>query len=394
MAGWWSTDSGGGGGGSSVLSDLSSGFNVSTQLGSIAQELQTGSTRANLQAATSAAKLGSSTGAFGASSGTVGSLAADVTNLANIVTGIQRGGVTGYTSAAANAGMMAGRLAPMLAREGLVSAGTSADLQLAGNAAGMLAVPLSLYQFAKSWQSGATGADALAGMQTGATIGTAVLPGIGTLIGAGIGAAAGALTSVFGGGKADMETTEWNQLAGKFNELPASQQSQVMFSPQQAFINLAGTMDAKNNSPGHSQPIEQVFGRMGEANLVSQMTQQINSQLAAGAITKSSSVNDIYNKVVAPWLASKGASINMNERTSSGQAEGPALVQSLKSLIGAYASGALTAQTPVGAQGQTIPGLQAFGTAPPPQNIQIQQQHTQTLQRLIAGFPLGRAMQL
>lgn len=392
MAGWWSTDTGGGG--SSAVSALSGGFDVSQELGSIAQELQTGSTKANIQAATTAAKLGTQTGAFGTASSTVGSLASDVTNLANIVTGIQRGGVTGYGSAAANAGMMAGRLAPMLAREGLVSAGASADLQLAGNAAGMLAVPLSLYQFAKSWQSGATGADALAGMQTGATIGTAVLPGIGTLVGAGIGAAAGALTSVFGGGKADMETTEWNSLAGKFNQLPASQQSQIMFSPSQAFINLAGTMDAKNNSPGHSQPIEQVFGRMGEANLVSQMTQQINSQLAAGTITKNSSVNDIYNNVVAPWLASKGASINMNERTSSGQAEGPALVQSLKSLIGAYASGALTAQSQVGAQGQTIPGLQAFGTAPPPQNIQIQQQHTQTLQRLIAGFPLGRAMQL
>lgn len=392
MAGWWSTDSGGGGGGSSALSDLSQGFGLTSQLGSIAQELQTGSTKANVQAATTAAKLGSQTGAFGTASSTVGSFAADVTNLTNIIQGIQRGGVTGYGGAAANAGMLAGRLAPMLAREGLVSAGASADLQLAGNAAGMLAVPLSLYQFAKSWQSGATGADALAGMQTGATIGTAVLPGVGTLIGAGIGAAAGALTSVFGGGKADMETTEWNQLTGKFNALTPTQQSQVIFSPQQAFINLAGTMDAKNNSPGHSQPIEQVFGRMGEANLVNQMTRQINRQLEAGAITKNSSVNDIYNKVVAPWLASKGASINMGERTTTGHAEGPALVQSLKSLIGAYASGALTSQTAVGAQGQTIPGLQPFGTTDQQiqAQIQAQKQHTQSLHALIGSFPLGK----
>lgn len=392
MAGWWSST---GSSSSSPLSDLSSGFDVASSLGSIAQEVQAGTGKAQVQAATTAAKLGARTGAFGTSSGTVGSFAGDVTNLANIITGVQRGGVMGYGTAAVNAGALAGRLAPTLAQTGMLSAGASADLQLAGQAAGVLAVPLSVYQFAKSWQSGATGADALAGAQTGATIGTAVLPGIGTLIGAGIGAAAGALTSVFGGGKADMETTEWNSLAGKFNALTPTQQSQIMFSPSQAFINLAGTMDAKNNSPGHSQPIEQVFGRMGEANLVSQMTQQINRQLAAGAITNTSSVNDIYNKVVAPWLASKGASINMNERTSSGQAEGPALVQSLKSLIGAYASGALTSQTAVGAQGQTIPGLQPFGTPPgQTQQQQAQQQHTQSFQALIGSFPLaGKAMQ-
>lgn len=392
---WWSGGTFGNPQGSSLLSELSSGFGVTQEIGNIAQELQVGSTKANIQAATSAAKLAGQTGAFGKAGGSaVGSFAGDVTNLANIITGLQRGGATGYASAGINAASLVGRLGAQAAKAGLVSAGAGAVAGEIGAIANPLGAALSVYEFAKGWQSGATGADALRGAQTGATIGTAVLPGIGTLVGAGLGAAAGALSSVFGGGRRDIETTEWNQLAGRFNALTPTQQSQVVFSPAQAFQNLAGTMDASNNSPGHSQPIEQAFGRMGEANLVQQMTAHINAQIASGAISKSASANDIYNKVVAPWLASKGAGINMNERTSSGQAEGPALVQSLKSVIGAWQAGALTSATPVGISGQTISGLQGYGTpdANAQAQAQVQQQQQSALHQAVMSFPLARGV--
>lgn len=354
-------------------SDFSAGENIF--LGA-----ESGTGKGQTEAAISAAKLGSNLKGFGSTSGAVGSLAADASNITNIVTGLQQGGPLGYGRAAVGAGMLTGSLAPAAWQAGMTTAGQTATMQAIGQYAGYAAIPLSLYNFAKNWQSGATGADALSGAETGATIGTAILPGIGTLVGAGLGAAAGALSSVFGGGKADTETTEWNQLAANFNKLPPDQQSQVVFSPQQALTNLAGVMDAKNNAPGHSQPIEQVFGRMGENNLISQMTQQINSQIASGAISPNASTNDIYNQVVAPWLASKGASINMSERTSTGQAEGAALVQSLKSVIAGWQHGS-----------PPISGLQTYGQGYNPQAQQQQQaltqQVTQQFTQLIGGFP-------
>jgi len=271
-----------------------------------------------------------------------------------IYSGLKQGGVAGYGGAAINAAGLYGNISGALGGTGL---GSMADF------IGPAGAVLGVYNFAKNWQSGATGADALGGMGAGAGIGTMILPGIGTLVGAGIGLAVGAVSSAFGGGKKDVETQQWNNFAASYNKMTPQQQSQAIssMSPQQAFQNLAGVMDAKNNSAGHSEQIEQVFGRMGESNMMSQMTTQINAQIKAGKIAKNANPQQIYNQVVVPWLKSKGATIDPNSKTSKGAKEGQALIGDIQSLIGAWQKGALTSKTKVGIKGQTIAGLAAYG---------------------------------
>jgi hypothetical protein len=231
-----------------------------------------------------------------------------------------------------------------------------------GSAAGYLAAPLSLYNFAKTWQSGNTGADALGGAEAGASIGS-IIPGIGTVIGGLIGGAVGALSSAFGGGKADPESVSANNLDAVVKSSGAStaQVAATMQNPSTAYQYLAGIMDAKNNTTGHSQPIEQVFGREGEQNMMDQMTKQINSAISSGQISKTATPQQIYDQVVAPWLTSKGAAINPNSVDSSGNNEGNQLIQSIVGLIGSWQNGSLTSSTKVGVSGQPIAGLAAYG---------------------------------
>lgn len=324
-------------------------------MGNISQGVQAGGAAGDLQSSLSVASLLNKSGAFGSSSPQVGGVLGAAGGALGVYNGINQGGVSGYGSATVGA-----------LRAGSSVAGLAGNSALAGglsSAAGYLAAPLALYNFGKNWQSGATGSDALNGAEAGAAVGS-IIPVVGTAIGALIGGAVGALSSAFGGGKKDPESVAVDNMDAAATTAQGKQQVQqaLTSSPSTAFQYLAGVMDAKNNTPGHSQPIEQAFGRMGEGNMVTQMTAQINSALSSGAVAKNATPDQIYQTVVQPWLASKNAAIDPNSVDVDGQNAGTQLTQSLEGLIGSWQSGQLTDSTPIGGSGQKLTGLQAYGS--------------------------------
>lgn len=318
----------------------------------IANGLQRGGVSGNASAALGAASLANKGGFLGQGPAAGYGIGAAGGAL-SLYNGLQQGGVAGYGNAAIG-GLRAG--------SGIAGlSGNSALAGQLGNIAGYAAVPLSLYNFAKNWQSGATGSDALQGAETGATIGS-VVPGIGTLVGGLLGGAVGALSSAFGGGKTSAEAGMQRSVDATLNNTNAGTRaaSIATMNPAQAFQYINGTMNAHNNSPGHSEGIEQVFGKNGINNLVGGMMPQINMALASGQISRSATPAQIYSQVVAPWLQSKGASINPNTVDVHGNNEGQNIIDSLQNLIGAWQQGSFTNKSKVGVAGQTV-NIPAFG---------------------------------
>lgn len=342
---------------------------VSSQLGNVANDGTAANVAASNDAALSAlnsSEAGVPGAAFNGSSAGLASLigAGDYTDAADAAIGSQLSNVADDGTAAsveasndaalaANDGGAAGAGAG--ASGGSGAGGASGTLGDVGTALGALGGAYSLYNEINNYQSGNTASDAESGAETGAAIGS-IIPGIGTVIGGLIGGAAGALSSAFGGGEMDPESTTWNNVAGAYNQNPNILSGA---NPGQLYQNLAGVMDAHNNSPGHSQPIEQVFGREGEGNLMDQLTGYLNQQYQAGKIPTGDSITNQWSQIVAPWLASKNASI-ANQNTSSGQPEGPALTSDLQGLLQAWEQGLFNSSTPMGISGQTIQGLPAY----------------------------------
>jgi hypothetical protein len=226
-----------------------------------------------------------------------------------------------------------------------------------GNAAGALAIPLSLYNFASNWQSGNTSSDTIQGAETGATIGSAV-PAVGTLIGAGVGAAVGALSSALGPGETDPEEGTWDSFYNAYNAggtaaenaettaagigptvapkiqalaatnpgLSSSLNTQATKSYQntgaadaayaqggdaavagasatQNYQALAGLFDARSST----LPMYQQYGRQGEGAFMTAMTDKINAAVTSGDISKNATPEEIYSSVVAPWIGGMGS---------------------------------------------------------------------------------------
>ena len=294
------------------------------------------------------------------SSGTAGSLASAMGLTAGSLAPLTASQLAPVSTAAVSqAANQAGQSAAQeLANSG---AGSSATSGLAGDAStalGALGTGYSLYNEINNYKSGATGSDALGGAETGAGIGTMILPGIGTAIGGLLGGAAGALSSAFGGGRPDPETTAWNSIAKSASSNPSILSSE---SPANLYQKLAGIMDAKNNSPGHSTALEQVFGRMGEQNLMDQMTGQVNQAIAANPSLSGDSASQLYSSVVEPWLQSKNAYVAPSAIVSSnGATAGNSINTMLTSLLGDWMSGAITPSSKLGIAGQTIAGLPTF----------------------------------
>lgn len=285
----------------------------------IAGDLASGTASGYARAGLSGASLASNQGLFGSSSSSIGGAANSGLSALGLIQGIQTGGVSGGLEAAASGAKLA-------SSSGLLSSGASSAL---GTAAGALAAPLSLYNFAQNYQSGATGSDALNGAETGATIGS-IVPGIGNLIGGLVGGAVGAVSSAFGGGKPDPET----QMMTALDSQSAATQQQYLSDPNNAFTYLTGMFDAKNNTPGHSTALEQVFGRMGEGNFTTQMTNQISSAVDSGKITASTPPDQIYSQIVEPWLNSVGASVDPKSTDISGNNFSAPLTEAIESMIG------------------------------------------------------------
>ena len=345
------------------LTDISAGIGLGTGIGS-------GTGRGQVTAATSAAKLGSNLGAFGSSSGAIGSFAGDVANLTNIITGIQQGGVTGYGGAAVNTAALA-------ARTGALGSMSSE----VGAVAAPLASALAIYNFAKQWQSGATGADALRGAQAGATVG-AEFGLVGAIPGALIGAAVGAASSIFGPGREDPENIGWNQYASAYQKGGAAGVAGA--TPSQNFQMLSGIFDAR----GSNIPFYNAFGRMGENQFMQGMTGQINSALAQGKIQPSDNPSTIYSKVVEPWINSMSPGGWQNTSTIQGAPEKQAVGNLLTSMIGQYQQGQITSTSKLGIGGQSIAGLQSFGAEGYNAQGQAQQQaQASSVQQMLVGFP-------
>jgi hypothetical protein len=321
-----------------------------------------GGTAGDTSAALAATQLAAKNNLLGSSSSNIGTAASDLGAGIGLVEGIEQGGVEGYGTAAVSGLRLASSVG---GATGLLSSGVAADLS---SAASDIAAPLALYNEISTWQSGATGSDALAGAESGAAVGS-IVPGIGTAIGAVVGAAVGALSSLFGGGKTDPESLSLSnvtkQYTAAYNEDPTgAQQALSQMSPAQSFQLLAGAFDAKNDTPGHSQPLEQALGRMGEGTFLTDMAGKINSAVSSGQIAANATPGQVYASVVQPWITS----ITNGQGILGGQnGEGGVLTGAVQNLIGAYMGGQLTSSTPIGVSGQAATTLPAFAGAGAPQ---------------------------
>jgi hypothetical protein len=365
--------------GSTIASDIGGAYQFGMGLAS-------GTARGIEQGALSAVKLGANVGQqlgviSKGTAGTVGGLAADVTNLGNIYAGLQRGGVTGYTGAATNAAQLYSRLPTSVTGLSAAEAGTL------GKAAGGLASALAVYEFARNWQSGATGSEALQGAQVGASIGTTIAPGVGTLIGAGIGAAAGAVSSIFGPGREDPENVGWNQYAQAFQQHGAAGVQGA--NPSQNFQMLSGIFDAR----GSNIPFYGRYGRMGENQFTGDMFRTVNQALASGKLAPNATPQQIYSQVVEPWISSMSPRGWQNTSTIQGAPEKQAIGNLLTSMIGQWRQGQITSSTRLGIGGQTlqggVPAYGASGISPQAQATQQSAQQTFAQQIGNAATSLG-----
>lgn len=343
--------------------------------------LQEGGALGDFEAALGAGRLGelaaSEAGVLsGSSLSAVKGGLGDLTDILGLIQGIEQGGIAGDTGAAisglqlAAAGVGQATQAGLLSADSLLSeagADVTEYLPIIGDA-------LALYNYSQSYQSAATGADTLSGAETGASIGTSIEPGFGTVIGAIIGAIVGAGMSAFGGGEPDPETEAMQAYTTAYNQNPAIASGETSAD---AFQFLAGVFDAKNNSPGHSTPLEQIWGREGEGAFVTSMMNEINSAVRSGRVAADASPTTIFNDVVQPWLenmigafggGATNAEIEPTWTDVQGQPFGSALDSSIENLIAAYEGGSLTNQTPVGISGQTLQNLApvATGLTPTP----------------------------
>lgn len=273
------------------------------------------------KAAVNSGSLASRLGLLGKNSG-VSQGIAGAGNALGIYNGVQQGGVSGYGNAAVNAAQLGSKAGAFGSASGVV-----------GNAAGWAAIPLSLWNEIKGWQSGATGSDALAGAGTGAAIGTAVLPGFGTLIGAGLGAAGGALSSVFGNGRVDPENANWEGYTGALNQINkqgqaagatsdqiAAAQKNLTGQVQNPYGALAGYFDLRANQVKGNNPLYAQYGRKGEEQFTNDLVGKINDATKAGTIGPNDDASAIYSKVVQPWEDSwgKGQSTDSNSAAMQG----------------------------------------------------------------------------
>jgi hypothetical protein len=342
----------------STGSQLMSSLGTAQQLFGIYGDVLSGSAVGYTAAAASAAQLAAKNNLLGSYSSTAGKVGGDVSSALGIYSGLKQGGVTGDLQAAASGAKLASQLG---SQTGLLSSSTTSVL---GTAAGVVGAGLDIYNEIKGWQSGATGSDALAGAESGAAVGS-IVPGIGTAIGAVVGAAVGALSSLFGGGKTDQETVALSKVVGMYGSAYAedptgAQAALATMSPAQSFQLIAGAFDAKNNSPGHSQALEQTFGRMQEGTFLTSMATQINQAVSSGKIAANATPGQVYASVVQPWINSvtNGAGIQGPEN-----GEGGVLTGAVQNLIGAYMGGTLTSSTAIGAQGQAATTLPAYAGA-------------------------------
>ena len=261
--------------------------------------------------------------------------------------GFKQGGVMGYGSAVVGGLRGASGIASLMGNSQLAGS--------LGAAAGYVAAPLAVYSAIKNWKSGDTGSDAIQGAEAGAAVGS-VVPGIGTVVGAVIGGAVGALSSAFGGGKTSQEASQARNVDQQLNSASDQQRAQALstMTPAQSFQTINGYMNAHDQSVGHAEPIQLVFGKNGVSNMFQQMLPAINAAVAKNPSLKNLSPDQMYAKVVAPWLKSKGATINPSAKDVKGNSEGQNLIDSITNVVGDWMTGSINSKTALGVAGQSM----------------------------------------
>lgn len=327
-----------------------------------------GQARAGLTAAKAYGKL---TGASGWNAGATGALDA-----LNVYQGIKQGGWQGYGKAAGS---------------GLQLAGMLSNNPALGAAGGYILAPLSVYNAVNNWQSGKTGSNALNGAEAGAAVGS-IIPGIGTLIGGLVGGAVGALSSAFGPGAKDPETTAVQGLldyTGSHGNDP-----RIAQQANNPYLQLAGLMDRREST----LPMYQQYGRMGEQKFSNDLAGQINNAFTTGIGTgafqgdkwsKDASGNyvlttptggrtiykpqdaaaEVYATTVDPWVSKMGQGYSNVGDTYKATTQGL-----LQDMTGQYLSGqaaqnwkAIGGDSPF----QNIYSGSPFTAAPPPPTASV-----------------------
>lgn len=269
-------------------------------------------------AALNSGKLAGRSGLLGSSTSDLNQGINGLGGALNVYQGVKQGGVSGYGQAVGG---------------GLQSAGAVLGNSALSTIGGYVAAPLALYNAGKNWKSGATGSDAMQGASAGAAIGS-IIPGVGTAIGALAGAAIGAGSSAFGPGKEDPENLGWNAYAKQFDADPSA--LSTVQSPTADYQNLAGIFDSR----GSQIPIYDKYGRMGENSFLGDMGTQINDAIKSGTINAQSGNQEIYDKVIDPWVTSMAGDKGWQDtNTVEGSAEKGATQNLLKNLAGEYVSG-------------------------------------------------------
>lgn len=291
--------------------------------------------------------LGGATAALGAQklysnvtgNNSLNGIAGGASNALGIYNGLKAGGVMGDSSAAVNAAQLGSRLGAFGGASGAV-----------GAAAGYIAAPLALYGAINNYKSGATGSDALQGASAGAAIGS-IVPGVGTIIGGAIGGAVGAIASAFGPGAKDPETVGVQKLIDTVGAHPDAA-SQITSAVQNPYIAMAGLFDRHESTlPMYSQ-----YGRMGEQKFTNDLVSKINATPGVTGMTS----DQVYNNVVAPWVASMGKGWSGVGSTYAQVGQGL-----VKQMVTQYMNG--SAQSSWKAVGGDSPfaKLPAFGTGSP-----------------------------
>lgn len=223
----------------------------------------------------------------------LGSAVSDLGSAASIYSGIEKGGVAGYGSAAVNAAKLGGNLL-----------GNSAVSGVAGD----IAAPLAVYNFVENWKSGATGKDALSGAEAGAAIGS-IVPGLGTVVGGVIGGLVGAASSAFGSKDTNKEAWKgWASGGGQQAANPGK------ISPTGLLDVVGGLFRAGDpNFPGTAK-----FGNNGN-KFTAALGNQIAGAISSGKISKTADYGQVYSQVVVPWIESMG-NWNTNPEAKYGEA--------------------------------------------------------------------------
>jgi hypothetical protein len=233
-------------------------------------------------------------------------------------------------------------------------AGNAALASDLGATAGYIAAPLAVYSAVENYKSGATASDAMQGAEAGAAIGS-IIPGVGTLIGGVVGGAVGAIASAFGPGAKDAETMTSDQIINATSASGNSQQ--VAASVQNPYLALAGLMDEHHST----LPMYQQYGRMGEQKFTNDMVTQINNAYKAGTINANSTPQQVYNSVVAPWVAGMGSGWNNVGSTYTATTQGL-----LQDMVSQYMNGTASQNWKAVGGDSPFGNLPGYGGTPAP----------------------------